>query len=173
MKHYLFWKKQSVREFWENELLAEKVFVIVYCIIALLFGGMFIVCIWSTDNKLSAGILLGACWIFIFLGIPFLTHTGEKSYWVIFEDTFVLRRGNCKGYSHIEKIFYKEAKYLVIGSVDPYISPRMVSPKWYHKKWGNYINVVSSDKKALFSVRYSEEMLKMLQKKCINAHVVK
>lgn len=39
MKHYLFWKKQSVREFWENELLAEKVFVIVYCIIALFFGG--------------------------------------------------------------------------------------------------------------------------------------
>ena len=30
MKHYLFWEKQSIKEFWEKGLFIDKVFMITY-----------------------------------------------------------------------------------------------------------------------------------------------
>ena len=42
----------------------------------------------------------------------------EKSYWVIFEDTYVLHH---EAFIYRKKIFYKEAKYIIIG--EPYIRP--------------------------------------------------
>ena len=61
----------------------------------------------STDSPLFTGMLLGVLWIVIFLGTPFLGHVVEKSYWVIFEDTYVLHH---EAYVYKKKIFYKEAK---------------------------------------------------------------
>ena len=82
MKHYLFWEKQSIKEFWEKGLFIDKVFMITYSIQMLFFFVVFIVMSLSTDNPLFTGVLLGVLWIVIFLGIPFLGHTIEKSYWV-------------------------------------------------------------------------------------------
>ena len=88
MKHYLFWEKQSIKEFWEKGLFLDKVFMITYSILMLFFFVVFIVMSLSTDSPLFTGMLLGVLWIVIFLGTPFLGHVVEKSYWVIFEDTW-------------------------------------------------------------------------------------
>ena len=155
MKHYLFWEKG---------LFIDKVFMITYSIQMLFFFVVFIVMSLSTDNPLFTGVLLGVLWIVIFLGIPFLGHTIEKSYWVKFEDTYVLRH-EASGYR--KKIFYKEA----IG--EPYVRPNRSFSEAFYEKLGNYINVLSSDKRILFSVRYSEELLKMLQERCENIEIIK
>ena len=155
MKHYLFWEKG---------LFIDKVFMITYSIQMLFFFVVFIVMSLSTDNPLFTGVLLGVLWIVIFLGIPFLGHTIEKSYWVKFEDTYVLRH-EASGYR--KKIFYKEA----IG--EPYVRPNRSLSEAFYEKLGNYINVLSSDKRILFSVRYSEELLKMLQERCENIEIIK
>ena len=108
--------------------------------------------------------LFGVLWIVIFLGLPFWGHMIEKSYWVKFEDTYVLRH-EASGYR--KKIFYKEA----IG--EPYVRPNRSFSEAFYEKLGNYINVLSSDKRILFSVRYSEELLKMLQERCENIEIIK
>ena len=164
MKHYLFWEKQSIKEFWEKGLFIDKVFMITYSIQMLFFFVVFIVMSLSTDNPLFTGVLLGVLWIVIFLGIPFLGHTIEKSYCVKFEDTYVLRH-EASGYR--KKIFYKEA----IG--EPSVLPNRAFSEAFYEKLGNYINVLSSDKRILFSVRYSEELLKMLQERCENIEIIK
>ena len=84
-------------------------------------------------------------------------------------------RGECKlsvWLCQIAKnIFYKEAKYIIIG--EPYIRPNKSLSEAFYEKLGNYINVLSSDKRILFSVRYSEELLKMLQERCENIEIIK
>ena len=37
MKYYLFWEKQSIKEFWEKGLFLDKVFMITYSILMLFF----------------------------------------------------------------------------------------------------------------------------------------
>ena len=167
MKHYLFWEKQSIKEFWEKGLFIDKVFMITYSILMLFFFVAFIVMCLSTDSPLSTGMLLGVLWIVMFLGTPFLGYVAEKSYWVIFEDTYVLHH---EAYVYKKKIFYEEAKYIVIGK--PYIRPSRSLSEAFYEKLGNYINVLSSDKRILFSVRYSEELLKMLQERCENIEII-
>ena len=71
---------------------------------------------------------------------------------------------------YIGKNFYKEAKYIIIG--EPYIRPNKSLSEAFYEKLGNYINVLSSDKRILFSVRYSEELLKMLQERCENIEII-
>lgn len=168
MKHYLFWEKQSIKEFWEKGLFIDKVFMITYSIQMLFFFVAFIVMSLSTDNPLFTGMLLGVLWIVIFLGIPFWGHTIEKSYWIKFEDTYVLRH---EAFGYRKNFFYKEAKYIVIG--EPYVRPNRSLSEAFYEKLGNYINVLSSDKRILFSVRYSEELLKMLQERCENIEIIK
>lgn len=167
MKHYLFWERQSIKKFWEKSLFIDKVCVITYGILALFFFSAFIVISTSTDSPLSTGMLFGILWIVIFLGIPFLGHIAEKSYWVKFEDTYVMHH---EAYGYRKKTDYKEAKYIVIGR--PYIRPYRSFSEAFYEKLGNYINVLSSDKRILFSVRYSEELLKMLQDRCVNVEVI-
>ena len=41
-------------------------------------------------------------------------HIAEKSYWVKFEDTYVMHH---EAYGYRKKTDYKEAKYIVIGSL--------------------------------------------------------
>ncbi|WP_272106421.1 hypothetical protein [Mediterraneibacter gnavus] len=48
MKHYLFWEKQSIKEFWEKGLFMDKVFMITYSILMLFFFVAFIVMSLST-----------------------------------------------------------------------------------------------------------------------------
>ena len=167
MKHYLFWEKQSIKEFWEKGLFMDKVFMITYSILMLFIFVAFIVMSLSTDSPLSTGMLFGVIWIVIFLGLPFWGHMIEKSYWVIFEDTYVLHH---EAFIYRKKIFYKEAKYIIIG--EPYIRPNKSLSEAFYEKLGNYINVLSSDKRILFSVRYSEELLKMLQERCENIEII-
>mgnify|MGYP006889427880 CR=1 FL=1 len=54
----------------------------------------------------------------------------EKSYWVIFEDTYVLHH---EAFIYRKKIFYKEAKYIIIG--EPYIRPNKSLSKRFMKNW--------------------------------------
>lgn len=63
----------------------------------------------STDSPLSTGMLLGVLWIVIFLGLPFLGHTIEKSYWVKFEDTYVLHH---EAFIYRKKLFIKKQNIL-------------------------------------------------------------
>ena len=158
MKHYLFWERQSIKKFWEKSLFIDKVCVITYGILALFFFAAFIVISSSTDSPLSTGMLFGILWIVIFLGIPFLGHIAEKSYWVKFEDTYVMHH---EAYGYRKKTYYKEAKYIVIGR--PYIRPYRSFSEAFYEKLG---------KRILFSVRYSEELLKMLQDRCVNVEVI-
>ena len=47
------------------------------------------------------------------------------------------------------------------------------SRKRFMKNWVIISMFLSSDKRILFSVRYSEELLKMLQERCENIEIIK
>ncbi len=70
------------------------------------------------------------------------------------------------------KIDYSNARYIIAGNVKPAIVPRMNFSNWYYKKFGKYINVLSEERKLLFTVRYSEEVLLLIQQKCEDAELV-
>jgi len=91
MKHYLFWEKQSIKEFWEKGLFIDKVFMITYSILMLFFFVAFIGMSLSTDSPLSTGMLLGVLWIVIFLGLPFLGHMLWSSFFVTLRPNFHYR----------------------------------------------------------------------------------
>lgn len=169
---YLFYQRITLKNFLKGGTLIEKVLFILWGITALMMGTLFIVITVQASDKLYIGILLLAVWLLIFPGLLLCAQSIEKSYWVEFKENYAIRHGDYRASRKIEKIFYEQAKYIVIGSPYPFVTPWRVSTKHYHKKYGNYINVTDKNNKILFSVRYSEETLDIVKQKCIYANVI-
>ena len=135
-------------------------------------GGFIYITFCSTDPAVVAP-LLASVWLFLFPGMTFFCHRTVKSYWVFFQEHTVLRHGNYGYFTQKKIIPYEKATYILIGNLPPFLTPGNTnSSDWYHKKFGNYINVLDQNKSCLFTVRYSESILKLLLEKCSNAHVI-
>lgn len=71
-----------------------------------------------------------------------------------------------------KKISYDEAAYILTGEAEPFVTPRPNLGPWYHRKFGDYLNVLDAQKHCLFTVRYSQENLNLLMEKCIHAQLM-
>lgn len=172
-KHYLFYQKQSLSTFWKNSLYAEKFFLISWILFSLFWAGSSVYLTFCSTNPTIAAPLFASIWLFCFPGMTFFCHHISKSYWIVFEEHSILRHGNYQIPTYQKRIPYEQAAYILIGDLPPFLIPgRTSSSDWYHKKFGNYINVLDQQKKCLFTVRYSEPVLDLLCEKCKNAQVI-
>ena len=169
---YLFYQRITLKKFLKSSTLAEKILFVFWSAAALMMGVLFVAITVQVSDKLYVGILFLAVWLFIFPGLLFCAQNIEKSYWVELKENYVIRHGDYRASRKIEKIFYEQVKYIVIGSPHPFITPWRTSTKHYHKKYGDYINVTDKNNEVLFVVRYSEKTLDILKQKCIYANVV-
>ena len=71
-----------------------------------------------------------------------------------------------------KKISYDQAAYILTGEAEPFVTPRPNLGPWYHRKFGDYLNVLDAQKHCLFTVRYSQENLNLLMEKCIHAQLM-
>ncbi|MDD2981172.1 MAG: hypothetical protein PHN80_14545 [Hespellia sp.] len=169
-KYYLFYEKNDFRTFFETLCekcsFLEKTFLSFLCGFAFFIFILFAVITILATDKLYACLLLSIVWLFLFPGLLLCSCWVEKSFWVMPCDTYVLRHGDCLV---SQKTSYDEVKYIVVGNTEPAIVPRRTSSKWYHQKYGDYINAFSEKQKILFTMRYSESVTKILLDKCIHA----
>lgn len=172
-KHYLFYQKQSIGTFWKNSFPLEKFFLISFLLFSLFMAGGFVYITLRSPDPAVAAPLLASVWLFLFPGMTFFCHRAIKSYWVIFQEHTVFRHGSY-GYLAQKKIIsYEKAAYILTGNLPPFLTPGNTgSSDWYHKKFGNYINVLDRNKSCLFTVRYSEHVLNLLLEKCSHAQVI-
>ena len=111
-------------------------------------------------------------WVLIFPGVLWISHRLMKAYWVIFKKEEVLRHGFYGQLKQKKKISYDEAAYILTGEAEPFVTPRPNLGPWYHRKFGDYLNVLDAQKHCLFTVRYSQENLNLLMEKCIHAQLM-
>ena len=171
-KQYLFYEKQSLAAFWKNGMLAEKIFLVCWSINAVLMAIIFAVLIHVATDKETAIFMFTLGWVLLFPGVLWISHRLVKDYWVIFKKEEVLRHGFYGQRKQKKKIFYDEAAYILTGDAEPFVTPRPNLGPWYHRKFGNYLNVLDAQKNCLFTVRYSQENLNLLMEKCIHAQLM-
>lgn len=171
-KQYLFYEKQSLAAFWKNSMLAEKIFLVCWSINAVLMAIIFAVLIPMSRDRGIAFVLFTLIWVFLFPGILWISHRLVKGFWVILRKEDVLRHGFYGKLKQRKKIRYEEAAYILIGEAEPFVTPRPSLGPWYHRKFGNYMNVLDAQKNCLFALRYSEQNLKLLMEKCIHAQLM-
>lgn len=174
-KFYLFYEEGTLREILKKLSIIEKFFLIIWSVFAVFMLAIFVSIVFlATGDKLYVAILLSCIWLALFPGLFFASRVFDKSFYVSFEaDCAVIHGKPWKGRIRIKKrSFYAEARYVITGNAAPFLVPYRTDPKYYHWKFGNYINVVDENERVLFIVRYSKEMEQFLQKKCLNAEVV-
>lgn len=171
-KQCLFYEKQSLGEFWKNSMLAEKIFLVCWSINAVLMAIIFAVLISMSTDRETAVVLFTLSWVLLFPGLLWISHRSVKGFWVILGNEDVLRHGFYGTLKQRKKIRYEEVAYILTGELEPFVTPRPNLGPWYHRKFGNYLNVLDAQKNCLFTVRYSKENLNLLMEKCIHAQLM-
>lgn len=171
-KQYLFYEKQSLAAFWKTSMLPEKIFLVCWSINAVLMAIIFAVLTPMATDRGTAIFIFTLVWVLIFPGVLWISHRLMKAYWVIFKKEEVLRHGFYGQLKQKKKISYDEAAYILTGEAEPFVTPRPNLGPWYHRKFGDYLNVLDAQKHCLFTVRYSQENLNLLMEKCIHAQLM-
>lgn len=167
-KHYLFYEKKPLKEKWRELPLTDK---FAYIVLGIMELGLFLAGILMfLANILASMILIFFC-PFMFVVCFYML----KMYYVIFEEDYVYRGGSIWGAAYKKHIAYEKVCYIIVGDAGPMIYPRpngTSNPEYYHKRFGNYINVLGVERNILFTVRYSNEIEEYLKFKCPQAQVI-